>query len=355
MIKSTTCLACVFLLIITCATVAAQPPVDNDSPASKRGDYTRRAVGFFDVGDNGPDCLWDFSNLAISDKVESVYQDTDSLGRMLKTDNKQIKYLIIRGDSLLQIGNESPLSVVSYLDPVLEMRYPFCLNDSISKDFEGYGMYCGNHFFKQRGNVSIIVDGFGDIILSENDTLRNVFRVYKLKSFSIAMGMSPSKLDTANLKQVVEESYEWYIEGMDRPIYESVSSTSYSNLNVLGIKQYAYCNFTEEDDINVEKADSVDQRDEAKSNSINQNDDIIAYDLDVTGTDIDLRYHLSNNANITFLLSNTLGMVFEHKRLNQGAGSYYQQHFDISRLRPDVYILYINVNGKVYNEKVVKR
>lgn len=343
-------------MLPTFGTVSAQPPLTKESIGLKSGFFSRRSVEFFDAGDKGHDCLWDFSNLEVSDEEQTVSQDLDSIGRIVVTDNKEIKYFITKGDSLLQIGDETPMTVISYSFPILRMKYPMALNDSVSKKFEGYGVYCGDHFFKQSGVISIVVDGFGDILLSENDTLKNALRVYKLKSYSIAMDMDPSKIDSAKLKQVVEESYEWYIDGIERPVLESVTSTSYSNMNPLGTTHYAYCNLTDDEVSNTKKASlNNNSKDNNKSSSNDSQDNIIDYDIDIKASSIGVTYNLSSKANITILLSNALGMIFEQKRFVQNAGSNYHVNFDISRLIPDVYILYINVNGKIYNEKFNKR
>ena len=321
----------------------------------KSGVFSRRAVEFFDAGDNGHDCLWDFSNLEVSGEEETVCQDLDSLGQMVITCNKEIKYFITRGDSLLQIGSETPLTDIWYSFPILGMKFPMALNDSISKKFEGYGVYCGDRFYKQSGISSIVVDGYGDIVVSENDTLKNALRVYKLLSYSIAMDMDPSKIDSAKLKQVVEETYEWYIDGIERPAYESVTSTSYSNMNPLGTTHYAYCYLTDDDVANTKRVNRNNGKEDAKSSISGSPDNIIDYEIDMTDSSINVKYNLSSKANITMLLSNAFGMIFEQKRFVQNAGSNYHANFDLSRLRPDTYVLYMNVNGKIYNEKINKR
>lgn len=342
-------------MLSTFCNISAQPLLTQESIGMKCGVFSRRPVEIFDAGDNGQDCLWDFSNLKVSDEAQTVFQNLDSLGRMVVTDDKEIKYFITRGDSLLKIGCETPLTNIWYSFPVLRMKFPLVLNNSVSKKFEGYGVYCGNHFYKQSGISSIVVDGYGDIVLSDKDTLKNALRVYKLMSYSIAMDIDPSKIDSTRLKQVVEESYEWYINGIDRPIFESVTSTSYSNMNPLGTTQYAYCNISDDDVSNVNRVNLNNSKEDKKSYGSGSQDNIIDYDVDITGSSIDIKYNLSSKANITMLLSNAFGIIFEQKRFVQSAGSNYHASFDISGLRSDIYSLYINVNGKIYNEKIYKQ
>ena len=47
-----------------------------------------------------------------------------------------------------------------------------------------------------------------------------------------------------------------------------------------------------------------------------------------------------------------MGFLFVSRQWTQEAGQGYSAQIDCNGLRPGVYILYINVNGKVYSEKV---
>ena len=349
-IKFSIVLGILFLLPVS--KMMSQDLLTKETVGLKAGIFQRKEVSYLKSGDSGPNCLWDFSNIKISQSAFNVIQETDSLDRTTITDDSQVTYYIVKGDSLLEIGKRTPLKEITYYKPICNMKYPMGLNDSISTTFEGYGTYCGDHFFKQKGISSAIVDGSGDIILSENDTLKNVLRVYKVKSYSIAMDMDSSKIDSANFKQVIEEKYEWYQKGYNKPIFELVTSTSYANLKPLGTTKYAYYNII---DTQIDSFEDSTSEDEKQNESKEQPDkDIIHYDIHVTNNHINLDYSLDERANITMILANHMGMVYIQKKYTQEAGTNYKTNFDISSLRPGVYILYINVNGKIYNEKIRK-
>lgn len=343
---------CSFILIVfLCIPFCEIHSQHEDTTVIKHGAYPRTTAEYFTSGGSGNDCSWDFSNLKISKNSHLVSQDVDSIGQIVVTDDRQIAYYIIRNDSLLEVGNESPMKEISYYKPICRMRYPIVWGDSISKPFEGYGIYCGDHIYKESGVSTTIVDGAGKIILSETDTLRNVLRVYKLRSYSVAMDMDPSKLDSTEIKQIIEERYEWYLEGCSRPAFETITSTSYADQNQLGTTRYAYCNiptlYSEQNNQN----DTISQSHEEDTLHVR---DIIHYNISSDGYHVNIEYNLKEKATITMLISNNMGVIYDSKRYSHDAFNDYHASFDIGGLRPGVYVLYINVNGKVYSEKIKK-
>lgn len=318
------------------------------------GDVVKKQTEHLNPGRGGTNCLWDFSNIDISGTVIRETNNIDSLGRIMITDSRQITYYRMRGDSLLEIGNETPLKVTAYNKPICSMKYPMTLGDSISKVFEGYGVYCGDHYFKEMGISTVVVDGQGDIILSETDTMKNVLRVYKLKSYSIAMDIKPSKIDSVQLKQIIEEKYEWYAKGYERPVFESVTSTSYADLSPLGTTQYSYCNIPELLSSDNDECLSGNDDGQSYDDMGGTSQDIIHYSVFVNGNHVDVDYSLDKKANVTMLISSHMGMIYQCIRQTQDAGTGYNVNFDIGSLPPGVYVLYINVNGKVYHEKISK-
>ena len=65
-----------------------------------------------------------------------------------------------------------------------------------------------------------------------------------------------------------------------------------------------------------------------------------------------MTYGLDEDATIATIVANRMGMVCVSRQWTQEAGQGYSAQIDCSGLRPGIYILYINVNGKVYSEKV---
>ena len=98
------------------------------------------------------------------------------------------------------------------MHPILALKYPLSYGDSVSAPFLGYGIYCGDHPFKETGLSTVIADANGSIVI-DDDTIPDVLRIHSLKSYSICMGIDSTLLDNARQKQVVEERYDWYAHG----------------------------------------------------------------------------------------------------------------------------------------------
>ena len=164
------------------------------------------------------------------------------------------------------------------------------------------------------------------------------------------MDINPTKIDSAQLKQVIEEKYEWYVKGYSRPILETITSTSYDDLSPLGTSRNAYCSLPE----------SLFSDDEEQASDNNDNDeqdipqDIIHYMVNVDGGSVDIEYSLDEKANITMLIASQTGMVYSYKKISQYAGTDFHVSFNIAGLRPGIYVLYINVNGNTYHETIRK-
>ena len=61
---------------------------------------------------------------------------------------------------------------------------------------------------------------------------------------------------------------------------------------------------------------------------------------------------IDEDVSITTIVANHMGMLCMSRQWTQAAGHGYSMQIDCNGLRPGIYILYINVNGKVYSEKV---
>ena len=333
--------------------VRAQEHVQQDVAAFQNGQFSRRILNYFNPGERGEHCVWDFSKLQFVNEEQTVCQRVDSLGRLSVTDDKQITYYVMRRDSIFEISNEAPLTRTFYYQPICHAVLPMSLGDSISTSFSGFGIYCNDHYYKESGFNYVVVDGLGSIVLAEGDTQRNVLRVYKYKSYFVAMDVNPIKLDSTNLKQVIEERYEWYVKGLVRPVFETMTSTSYDNLTPLGTTKRAYCALAA--DIHAVIDEQIRPKlGNADTDTPIVSQNIIHYKVNVTEGAAMVNYTLDKRANITMLLCDNMGMVYGSKRFVQEAGEGYQSQFDLRSLRHGVYILYINVNGKVYSEKVRK-
>lgn len=320
---------------------------------SDSGKVSFQEIPYFYSDRSGKDIVWDFSD-NISDKgFYNLWLQKDTLNRNVILSNHDITYLNIDNDTLFIVGKESPLSKITYQQPLIYIHYPFVYGDSISTPFSGYGIYCGDHPFREQGISSVMADATGSLVINE-DTISNVLRVYTLKSYSICMDIDSAALDTANLKQVIEERYDWYSRGFRYPIFSSVSCTSYDNLTAVGTEQRTYCMLPDIQKLLSDSCNEVIRANDSIARLMRPENtvDIIHYKISQIGKQLTLEYSLEIKAEINILVCDAMGIVYRRGHQQNEKGNGYELKIDLNGLRNGQYVVYINVNGKVYSSKI---
>lgn len=326
----------------------------SDMPTESSDSLQKSKIRYFSPGKGGKDRVWDFSRKLGSKESAQVMFLKDSTGVVSVVEPGKISYYHATPDTLILFGSESPLEKREYVRKKLSKRFPLEFGDSISKRFRCEGMYCGNHPFREVGTTTVKTDAVGSIVLAENDTVRNVRRVHTIDTYSVCMDLNVAALDTAKLTQIIDERYEWFLPESQYPIIEDVTSTTYLNLDPIGTTRYAYCNLPEDKVayyIIPEDEDATDEIDNSFDNETTK-PDIIHYKVETNGGIVNITYDLDAEATISTIVASHMGMTYKQRTWNQQAGQGYSAQIDCSGLRHGTYILYINVNGKVYSEKV---
>lgn len=312
-------------------------------------------IRYFSPGNGGENKVWDFSQKLKSKETSQIMFTKDSAGVLSITEHGRIDYYRTTSDSLILIGSESPLEKRDYAVNKFSKLFPLEYGDSVTMPFRCEGIYCGDHPFREVGTTKVKVDAKGSIVLAENDTVRNVLRVHTIDSYSICMDRDSAALDTAQLTQIIDERYEWYLTDSQYPIIEDVMSTSYYNMDVVGTTKYALCNLPDNltaDYVTQEEEFDDEEEQEGFGDGGLSTADIIHYQVETQGKNIIITYDLDEDATIQTIVANHMGMLCQSRQWTQSAGQGYSRQIDCTGLRSGMYILYINVNGKVYSEKV---
>lgn len=311
-------------------------------------------IRYFSPGKGGKDKVWDFSQKLGSKESSQVFFLKDSSGVVSVIERGRISYYRTTPDSLVLVGSESSLERRDYVRRKLSKIFPLEYGDSLSMPFRCEGMYCGDHPFREAGTTTVKVDAAGSVVLAGNDTIRNVRRVHTIDAYSVCMDLDTAALDTAKLTQIIDERYEWYLPGSQYPFVEDVTSTTYFDMDAIGTTKYACCNLPEDRvPYYVTHEDgSEDDEQDGFSDEEQQIPDIIHYKVETVGKTVHIAYDLDGDATITTIVANHMGMLCKSRQWTQAAGQGYSVQMDCAGLRSGVYILYINVNGKVYSEKV---
>jgi len=311
-------------------------------------------IRYFSPGMGGRNRVWDFSEKLGSKGSSQVMFMKDSTGVVSIMEPGKIGYYRMTPDTLILLGSESALEKREYAVNKVFRKFPLVYGDSVTKHFRCEGMYCGDHPFREAGTTTVKVDADGSIVLAENDTVGNVLRVHTIDSYSICMDIDSAALDTARLTQVIEERYEWYLPDSQYPIIEDVTSTTFLDMDAIGCTRRAWCNLPEDQVacyITIDDDDETDEQDGFSEEGL-QIPDIIHYEVETRGNVIHMTYDLDEGATITTMVANHMGFLCRYDQWTQEAGQGYSAQIDCNGLRPGIYILYINVNGKVYSEKV---
>lgn len=139
------------------------------------------------------------------------------------------------------------------------------------------------------------------------------------------------------------------------PVYTTIVSTSYANLQPVAFKKAAYRLSVDEsqllaDDVN-DSIKQVDSRAETEQETIDK--DIFHYQVHQNGRMVSVDYILDEPATVTSLISDVMGIVYRRSTRNCSAGENSTITLDCTGLRHGHYVLYLNVNGKVYSGNVL--
>lgn len=336
--------------------VSAQTSITHECNGIRLGDRVeKQQMEYTNPGDSGEEKVWDFSEVrTVGTNASEFFCDSDSVV-ICELEPTRINKYSFRTDSLLLVGYETPLTKVDYSYPINVFAYPFSYGQSFTAPYYGKGKYCKTNAVELEGVTDVEADGTGTLILSESDTLRNAIRVHSIRTGSVAMHLEGDTTAVARsrMKQEIEERYQWYARGYRYPLFETVSTSYYDDMELVSCIQTAYLYspdkqhlLTDELNESVQRADSLEEHSQTAS-------DIIDYSVTLNGNTVSIDYSLTESATITALLCNHRGMTYRRTTTSNPAGEHYEMTLNCSGLEPDVYILYINVNGKVYNEKII--
>jgi len=323
---------------------------------------TKEVVDYQQIVCDQENSTWDFSGLATKG-IYYVKYDSSEDGVWGSDRQRTYKYKA-DGDSLLIVGYESPQHIFSYQKPLLVLPFSLQAGQNVITSYQGEGSYCGTHVEYTCGTSKIEAEPIGTLILSERDTLRDVQCIYSVNTETISLSKDASQLDSCSLKQVITEHYRWYARGYRYPLLEMVTSSTYDNLDHVATQQYGFrCPPGIQDELN----DSINSKirenlnlqgagdghhDNMEGGQASVGDSIFTYDADVSGNYVSVTYSLTQPATVHAMIIDVMGTVYQDIHQNHSAGSGYNMSFDLNGLRHGQYVIYINVNGSIYNIKI---
>ena len=205
---------------------------------------------------------------------------------------------------------------------------------------------------KSSGSQFVEADAEGRVVTVEGDTLNHVIRLHTIRTSSVGMYSMEDTLfsDTTFIKQEIKEINQWFVRGYRYPLYETTSTAYYDHMELVSTILSAYIYSMDEQCVLEDEVNEEIQKEIEKENQAVK--DIFHYEIFNDGSRLSIDYSIDVDASVNVLICNVRGMVYGRRSDHNIAGSGYNMSFDISSMPKDKYILYLNVNGKVYNEKI---
>lgn len=298
--------------------------------------------------------LWDFSNskyLGQEKKVLFVEKDNNHIEMI---DKDAILDFSKEGNHLFLNSLQTPLLNINFGKSFECLKYPFAVNDSLVCRIDGKGTYCSKNKLWISGTCSTKALAMGKLVMPSTDTLTNVQLLQR--NIIANIDVSKDSVMSVKLNEPMKSTVtilEWYALGYRYPVLKVIETTVKRGGQNLLEQSFAYVADVESMGNFV---NGLNKKTEAKMRDIvansNAKQDNISYKITIKNRKVSLLYSLSLDSQLRFLISNTSGMIFKSVFQKRQARNNYRQDFDCSRLPSGEYVLYINVNGKTFAEKV---
>ena len=360
-----------------CLTISGQQ-IDQSNNRYRSYDVLEKKqvlVKGFDLNSNNG--VWSLEDEELSEDTYNAEYSTET-DTLMTVERGDRTYYSQNHSTVSIIGSENFMELMSYDMPETWLKFPMQVGDSVCGYFNGSGPYCGQLFIRRFGFYLTKADVAGKLVLPKGDTLRNVLRLHterhvsirvapidtmkcKIPMFTVDSIVSNMAADSVKMQ---EDIYRWYAEGYRYPVLEAYMLSQ--NGKQLTVDVY-YCPpdvqrtlaYDEENEqIRTRLAEEERARWQASSPDENsypksRGKDGFTYNLtqDDNSGIVTIHYDTDHATKMTALVTNTLGYVYRRSDQSCSVGSG-QTTIDCSGLRRGQYILYINVDGEQYAEKV---
>ena len=325
----------------------------------------------------------DMSNIEVLNKKYMVrYRvKNDSFpNRLSCIENGTQYHYDLCNDSIFIGGYQNRMTQVEYDQAETYLKLPIALGDSLTGYFHGRGTYGGKLALRNYGWYKTKAEALERIVVAEGDTLDNVLRLHTERKISsqyypieLADSLLPFKedsvkeylrKDTAVIKTTIDR---WYAPGYRYPILETRKTEESRNVPLLTQTLYFPPSEQQEQLQGDVANETVRMRlaEEQMAKTRGQSDfegsldgkrligNDFAYDIlqDDGSNMITINYNARQDVKVVALVASTQGYVYKRAEQQCEAGTG-QFSLNCTGLRKGQYIIYINVDGNQYAEKV---
>ena len=367
--------------------VSVHSQINHSHNGLRAGDQIiKQQVEYKEPGESGSNQLWDFSNLkTINPEYKLTYSSPPLQGDSLYilgdytfkkkdvtdgelvvgTEHNTMYYYRIKDDSLLLLGHENPTVKLQYAEPFFVMTYPLSAGQIKNSVYQTKGLYSGTVKIQTHGNITVIADAYGKMVLPTGDTLNPVLRVKTIHT----IGDVKDDIKLPATKHV--ETHRWYTKGYRYPVFETIRNTDITTNEEKELfktafyyppQEHLYIDTDPENQKLLEEMWDMEnqlndnQEDEKQAQTVSLADimDCKIYPNPVTTT-LYLEYELKQDAKVSFQLYTIGGSPVKLTNAKQKTAGTYSETIDCSSLRPNQYVLRITANNVFVNQVIIKK
>ncbi|MDN3724125.1 T9SS type A sorting domain-containing protein [Aequorivita sp. SDUM287046] len=205
----------------------SQPIINLSDLTPSVGDsFTLTTAAFIEPGQGGANQVWDYSELEDFDSNSMTFQSPENkpgsdlfpnaTHLSVSDDGTIFKYSYYGESRLDRLGIVMPSDDLQavYVNPFLELQFPFTMNDSFVDDWIFETKIGSNNVTQQTGTSTITVDGYGTLLLPTGN-YADVLRVKNAIESEIVITLDGIEIFRGPW---IENSYTFFKAGIPNPL-----------------------------------------------------------------------------------------------------------------------------------------
>ena len=340
LIISTVCLLTIEPLVAQSLTFDNNSYRANDSIVKKR-------VAYKDAGSKGRALNWDFGTLQEEDEAYPVHYfipDSSKLNIVCGKEHRTRYYFKQHNDSLWALGYENATTLMKYTKPELRMRFPFTYGDTLRSSFVGIGEYCHRLPLQVAGNILIVADAEGKLILPDI-VIEKALRVHTSRHYT------ETGRDSLTMNV---DTYSWYAPKSRYPVFESVRTQETKNERdtVLFTTSFYYPPIAQQ--LQTEEEIIVDSLANADPETATDVFTEAQFTPNPVRSNLLLTYKLTRPAKVWFTVHSGGGIPLCQTYPEYLTEGYHTTTVPMSSLVTGTYTLYVHVDDMILTETLIK-
>jgi hypothetical protein len=178
----------------------------------------KQKMSYTPPGVSGENVQWDFSHVnTVDDYYPLIYfrYDRSDTTRMAGLEHGTRYCFIQTAEGIQHTGYDNHSVSMTFQIPETQLIFPLNYGDTLSAPFDGKGYIHNDMTLTASGRTFLHADGWGTLITPLNDTLKNVLRIKRTRTYD-DIGVTNATMRL--------ENYFWYAFGYRYPVFETVRS-----------------------------------------------------------------------------------------------------------------------------------